>query len=277
MSSVAIVKDRNDPKESIKVGMDLIGGFGSLMSPVLIKPNICTSKDGTGHSVSDVKVTEAIIELLLEEKPDLTIKIVETDSMNKFADDTFKIFGYQNLVDRMTDSGKDVLTVNLTHSETMPIDYDGIYYNNPELPEEIVEPHYYISQAIAKTHYLTFLTGAVKNQFGLVQEKGKASLHSNITGIIVDLTRIVKPKLCITDARVGVEGWNGPVTHKLDSFVIGHQPVSVDATVTRMMGFDPSRIEHLREATKYGLGTLDPEVLGESLDSFEIQFSPPSK
>ena len=48
MDSVALVKVNQDYEKALSEGLNLIGGFGVLQSPVLIKPNICTISDGTG-------------------------------------------------------------------------------------------------------------------------------------------------------------------------------------------------------------------------------------
>lgn len=41
------------------------------------------------------------------------------------------------------------------------------------------------------------------------------------------------------------------------------------------MGFQPRRIRHLVEAERYGLGTLNPKVLGESIESTAVRFKQP--
>jgi len=80
MNTVALIKDRNGIRETLEEGLELLGGFGALKSPVLIKPNICTIKDGTGHSVTDINVVKALVNLILEVDESLSIKIVESDS-----------------------------------------------------------------------------------------------------------------------------------------------------------------------------------------------------
>ncbi|MFX0108113.1 MAG: DUF362 domain-containing protein, partial [Candidatus Hodarchaeota archaeon] len=96
-----------------------------------------------------------------------------------------------------------------------------------------------------------------------------------INDVIVDLARIIQPNMNIVDARVGVEGWNGPKTHTLNAFIMGRDPGSVDAVMTQIMGFEPSTIRHLVDSVKYGLGSLDPEVTGEKIESVMVQFDPP--
>ncbi len=275
MEYVALVKATPDFEKSLDEGLKFIGGFGNLQSPVIIKPNICTISDGTGYSVTSVKVIEAVVNLLLRENPSLAIRIVESDSQSKWVSKAFDKFGYSTLAEDRQRQNFDVTCVNLSESPTEMVAFEGDYFTNPELPDVLVRPGYVISVAQAKTHYLTFITGALKNLFGFLPRKDQGVYHKLINEVIVDLARLVPPSLCVIDARVGVEGWNGPKTRALDTFIIGHKAASVDATMLRVMGFDPKSIRHVVEASKYDHGSLDPVILGEPLDSVKVQFKAP--
>jgi uncharacterized protein (DUF362 family) len=277
VDSVALVKYKGNVRKALEEGIKLIGGFGALKSPLVIKPNICAGVDKTGFAVTDVKMVEAFMRLVLEEDRNLAIKIVESDSESKLANEAFEKFGYKSLEEKLRNLGFDVSLVNLSYSSNVPVRLDGLYFKNPKLPNEITGVKYFVSMAVAKTHYLTFVTGTIKNLFGLLPRKDQSFYHKCINEVIVDLTRIARPNLCIIDARVGLEGWEGPKTRRLDTFIIGRNPVSVDSTMARAMGFEPEKIRHLVEAEKYGLGTLNPKVLGKSLKSVTVKFKPPSE
>jgi uncharacterized protein (DUF362 family) len=275
LDSVAVVKFNENIQGTLREGLTLIGGFSDLKSPVLIKPNICTISDGTGSSVTDVRVVEAITRLILETDQSLAIKILESDSQSKYTDEAFEKFGYTDFESIMKDEGFDVSLVNLSKSPLMKMDFKGRYFDKPELPKLLVNPHYFVTVAAAKTHYLTFITGALKNQFGVLPRKDQAFYHASIDAVVVDLNQLIQPDLCIVDARVGVEGWNGPKTRRLDAFIVGHRPASVDATMARIMGFEPSEIRHVVDSSHIGLGEIDPDVLGESIESLQVSFNPP--
>jgi len=254
VDSVALLEYEGDVEKTLEEGIVLLGGFGVLRSPFIIKPNICTSVDKTGFAVTDVKIVEALMNLVLKEDRNLSIKIVESDSESKFANQAFEKLGYKSLEEKMRNSGFDVSLVNLSHSPTVSVKLDGLYFKNPELPNVIAEPRYFVSVAVAKTHGLTYVTGTMKNLFGLLPRKDQSFYHAYINEVIVDLSRTVRPDLCIVDARVGLEGWEGPKTRCLNIFILGRDPVSVDATMARVMGFKPEKIRHLVEAEKHGLG-----------------------
>jgi uncharacterized protein (DUF362 family) len=275
VDSVALMNYKGDVRKVLEEGIELIGGFGVLRSPLIIKPNICTHVDKTGFAVTNVEVVEALVKLVLKEDESLSIKIVESDSESKFADEAFENFGYKSLEEKMRSSGFDVSLVNLSRSLAVSINLKGLYFKNPKLPSIIIKPKYFISLAVAKTHPLTFVTGTLKNLFGLLPRKDQSFYHAHINDVIVDLNRLVRPNLCIVDARVGLEGWEGPRTRRINIFIVGRKPVSVDATMARVMGFKPEKIHHLAKAEKYELGTVNPKVLGKSLKSAKVKFRPP--
>jgi len=275
LDSVALVKYENNIEKALEKGIGLINGFRRLKSPVIIKPNICTQVDKTGFAVNDVLVVKTLIKLILKENQKLSIKIVESDSMSKFADEAFDKFGYRDLEERMQESGFDVSLINLSHSTTVETDFEGSYFKKPKLPKILIGSKFFISLAVAKTHYLTFFTGTLKNLFGLLPRKDQSFYHPNINDVIVDLNRFIRPNLCIVDARVGLEGWEGPKSRSLNRFIIGTKPVSTDATMARVMGFEPERANHLMEAANYDLGSLTPNIVGEKIETSKIQFNPP--
>ncbi|TFH03646.1 MAG: DUF362 domain-containing protein [Candidatus Thorarchaeota archaeon] len=275
VDSVALVKYTQDARRTLEEGFNLLGGFGDLKSPVLVKPNLCTIKDGTGHSVTDIEVVKAIIHLLLEKDSKLSIKIIESDSQSKNAQECFKKFGYTEFCESKQGSGFDVSVVDLSHIPLAKISFDGEYFKDPELPDILTKPHYFVSVAVAKTHGLSYITGVLKNLFGVLPRKDMAVYHPRIHEVITDLARIIKPELNIVDARVGVEDWNGPTTHKIGAFILGRQPASVDAVMTCFFELNPRNVSHLVKCSKYGLGLLEPNVVGERIEELSVKFNHP--
>lgn len=58
---VALVKYEGDLGKALEEGIELLGGFGVVKSPFILKPNICTGVDKTGFDITDVKIVEALI------------------------------------------------------------------------------------------------------------------------------------------------------------------------------------------------------------------------
>jgi uncharacterized protein (DUF362 family) len=271
---VALVKYKQDITAALQEGLKLLGGFGNLVSPVLIKPNICTISDNTGYAVTRIDLVKNLVKLLYEENEKLTIRIIESDSQSKYAEEAYEKFGYKKLEEDMQRAGFDLELVDLSQAELKLVEYDGLYFENPELPDVLTEASYFISLAVPKTHNLSNITGAMKNQFGVLPRKDQGFYHSSLEEIIVDLNQIIQPDLSIIDARVGIQGWNGTKTRPLNAFIFGRSPLAVDATMARIMGFNPEKIPHLVKSNKHGLGTLNPEVRGEKIEDTQLKFKP---
>ena len=277
MDSVALVKYTSTPEGTLRHALELVGGLSNLKPVLIVKPNICTGVDQTGLANSDPHLVEALIRIIVQYDRDISIKIVESDSEAKYVDEAFKKFGYIELQDRLRDSGVDVSLVNLSSSPTTKVGLDGLYFKDIEVPSILMEEKSFISLAVAKTHALTFVTGTMKNLFGLLPRKGKSFYHPHINEVILDLNMLVRPDLCIVDAKEGLEGWAGPRKRLMNMLVLGRNSVSVDAVMAKLMGFNPRNILHLLDAEEHGLGSLNPTVLGEKIESVAVKFNPPSR
>lgn len=276
MLPVALTSVKESIHHALQHALTLIGGFPPLVSPILIKPNLCTDVDDTGVATTTVDIVDALIRLLLDQDPTLTIRVVESNSESKYADDAFTKLGYARLVTTYQQQGCDVQLVNLSDPPLRNAHFSGSYLTNPSLHPLLLEPNTLISLAVPKTHSLTLVTGVMKNLFGLLPRKGQSFYHPYINEVIVDLNRCITPSLCIVDARRGLEGVISGRPRRLDALVVGTHPVSVDAVMAQIMGFDPTTIRHLADAVPYGLGVLQPSTLGSTLASIQTPFATPT-
>ena len=130
-----------------------------------------------------------------------------------------------------------------------------------------------------KTHALTRMTGAVKNQFGCIPGLLKGEFHARLPDMerfaqmLVDLTRLLRPRLYVMDAIVAMEG-NGPRggdPRPVKALLLSNDPVALDATACRMMDLDPLLVPTIRWGQETGLGTHSKvEVRGDPLESFVL-------
>ena len=112
-----------------------------------------------------------------------------------------------------------------------------------------------------KSHGMMSLSAAAKNMFGAVPGTVKPEYHfrfpdpADFAGMIVDLNRFFKPRLCIVDAVVAMEG-NGPTAGKprqVGAVLASADPHRLDLVCARVMGLDPMRVPTLVKAMEYGL------------------------
>jgi len=113
-----------------------------------------------------------------------------------------------------------------------------------------------------KTHGHMTMTGALKNQFGLIPGKLKAQWHFRLqrpewlAELILDIHRVVRPRLAIMDAVVGMEG-QGPTggrPRQLGFFLAGHDLAAVDTLACHLIGLDPRVVPTLEAARRRGAG-----------------------
>jgi len=276
MDPVALISVTESIQHALEDALQLIGGLPALASPILIKPNLCTDIDDTSAATTSVDAVAAVIQLLINQDPSLELRIVESDSESKYVDEAYTKLGYSSLVAGYQQQGYDVQLINLSAPPFATASFSGTYFTNPSLHPLLLESGSLISLAVPKTHSLTLVTGVMKNLFGLLPRKGQSFYHPHINDVIVDLNRCITPRLCIVDARLGLEGVISGSPRRLDALVVGVAPVSVDAVMAQIMGFDPTTIRHLVDAVQYDLGTLRPQILGSSPASMQIPFATPT-
>jgi uncharacterized protein (DUF362 family) len=116
----------------------------------------------------------------------------------------------------------------------------------------------------------------MKNMFGVVPGSRygwpKNVLHwKGIQESILDICATVPVHFVIADGIIAMEG-NGPLNgtpRLLGKIVLADDPVAADATCARLMGFEPSRVVHIREGLRF-LGNASPaliEQIGETVNT----------
>ncbi|NIT36559.1 MAG: DUF362 domain-containing protein [candidate division Zixibacteria bacterium] len=126
-----------------------------------------------------------------------------------------------------------------------------------------------IGVAKLKTHFLTTLTGAVKNCLGIIPGLAKAELHrraphpEDFSELLVDLIPALAPTFTFVDGVVGLEG-DGPASGDAREFnvvVAGDNVAAVDVVLARMLGFAPEDVLTVKLSIERGLAPADPEVV----------------
>lgn len=130
--------------------------------------------------------------------------------------------------------------------------------NSLWLPRAVLEADFLVSMPKIKAHHWSGVTLSLKNMFGVVPGARygwpKNILHWNgIQQSILDLCATVPIHFVIADGVVAMEG-NGPLSgtpRRLGTIVLADDPVAADATRAKLMGFEPGRIVHIAEASRF--------------------------
>ena len=88
-------------------------------------------------------------------------------------------------------------------------------------------------------------------------------LHwAGIQQSILDICATVQVHFVIADGVMAMEG-NGPLSgspRQMGKIVLSNDPVAADATCARLMGFEPDRIPHIHEGSRF-LGNASSELI----------------
>ncbi len=112
-----------------------------------------------------------------------------------------------------------------------------------------------------KTHGMMGMSNAVKNFFGTIPGTIKPEFHykyprsEDFADVLVDLYEHFKPRLCICDAVIGMEG-NGPTQgtpREIGCLLAGRNGHMLDRVAAGLIGLEAEDVPTLRAALRRGL------------------------
>ena len=270
MEKVSLVEAVGIDK-AIRESIELIGGLQ--LAPdktVVIKPNVCNSKNPEGMVLTDFRVIKAVVDMVRENGND--VLIVESDNISGTADHRMEKTGLMALLD---DWGVDFL--NLSHDDYQEYEVADTVLR---LPRTVLDAEYFINIPKIKTCAHTLVTLGIKNLYGVFQRKKKAKLHKHLNTILPFLAETIRNDLIIVDGINCMEG-NGPVIGNpvcLNLVLAGRNVVSVDAVCSWLMGYDPVTIPHIALSAERDIGPIDSDsiqVVGSEWIKYAQDFEPP--
>lgn len=276
---VSVVKcpayDRGKVFSAVKQAVDLVGGIRTFVKQgdrVLLKPNLLKARPPEAAVTTHPEIVRAVIRLVHEAGGDPWVA------------DSPGIGDLRRVCDRAG-----ILTVIKEEGARLAETEDAVVLKNRgrfqrfEIAQWAHDANVIINLPKLKTHGMTILTGAVKNLFGCVPGKRKVQWHFN-TGVnhnlfmrmLVELSALIKPRLTIMDAVVGMDG-NGPGSgdpRTIGVVIAGPDPVAVDMVSSKLVGVPPDRVPILRAAQAAGIGETRLDritVVGEALADVTIR------
>ena len=262
--------------EKLKTAVELLGGiekFVNNQERVLLKPNLLRGKTPDAGITTHPAVFEAMIRIL---------KSAEINHLS-YGDSP----GFGSPAGAAKESGLaaiankyEVPLKDFSHGQQIDF-FLGMGTKKFDIAQGVLESDAIISLSKMKTHGLTRITGAIKNQFGCVYGLNKGMSHAHypnmksFSKMLVDLNRYLIPKvrLFVMDGIVAMEG-NGPASGKpipMKVLLVSDDPVALDATFARMINLDPAFVPTITYGEEMELGYFTEEniqLLGEPLEKF---------
>jgi hypothetical protein len=150
--------------------------------------------------------------------------------------------------------------IDVEQHEFAPVDL-GSGLGIVEVSAVALEAPLIINLPVIKGHTVTRITGAVKNLFGLLSKPSRRRLHAHgLERGIAALARRLSHALHFVDARRRLKRAVFDEPEPLGYFLAGREPFALDHLGARLLGFDPSSVEHLRDAPSYEIRGVEPEL-----------------
>jgi uncharacterized protein (DUF362 family)/Pyruvate/2-oxoacid:ferredoxin oxidoreductase delta subunit len=261
----------DEVRQAVQTGLNLIGGAGQFVHPqekILVKVNMLVGDSPEKCIGPHPLVFQAVLEQMLA-----------AEAQVSFGDSP----GFGSPRSAARNAGllpvADALAVPLADFET-PLTKsfsEGHLIKQFTLAKGVVESDGLVSLSKLKSHALTRITGAIKNQFGCVPGVLKAEFHSRMPNaglfsqMLVDLNRLIQPRLYIMDGIVAMEG-NGPrngTPRPMHVLLFSNDPVALDTTVCRLIALDENLVEPIVYGNRAGLGSSENiRLVGESIERF---------
>ncbi|KLI46355.1 DUF362 domain-containing protein [Brachyspira hyodysenteriae] len=285
MSKVAVIKcenyDLEEVKSSIKKAIDLIGGIDLFVKEndkVLLKPNFLAAETAEKSVTTHPVVFEAIVSILQEKTKNISYG--DSPGIGKGSSVALKS-GIDEIANKLNVKYVDF-------EEPVGVTYeDGVQEKSFTIAKPIQEADVIISLPKLKSHALTTMTGAVKNQFGCIPGFRKAEYHlklpdfEDFSTMLLDLNKLVNPKLYIMDGILAMEG-NGPRNgnpRKVNALIVSSDAVALDYVASQIISFDYNTIPTLKMGFKHGFSDKEKiEVVGDGIESVKVtDFKKPHK
>jgi uncharacterized protein (DUF362 family)/ferredoxin len=274
-STVAIVRcdsyEQADVQEAVNRGLSLLGGAETFVKPgetILLKPNLLMGRSPERVVTTHPSVFRAAAQALQEVGAHLTYG--DSPGFGKPSTAAQKA----GLLDIARELG--VGLADFTHGDTVSFP-EGRQNKQFTIARGALSADGIVSLPKMKSHGLTRMTGAIKNQFGCVPGPLKAEFHARLPmaelfcQMLVDLNLLLKPRLFIMDGIVAMEG-NGPqngTPRPMNVLLLSSDPVALDSTVCRLIALNPELVLPIQYGNEFGLGSdKDIHYVGDPIQSF---------
>ena len=253
-----------DPTSLVQTAIDNYGGIDAWVRSgdrVVIKPNLAWARQPAQAATTNPQVLAAVISLC-QDAGAAEVLVVEHSCDTAVI--TFEMSGAQEVCQQ---AGVPLISLdNDRLYRQVPLSR-GINFATDLVAKDVLDCDVYINLPIAKAHSATLLTLALKNQMGIVWDRGRYhsagiasapghNLHQNIASLGASL----RPTLNIIDAtRVLLShGPKGPgLTQEMNTVIVSADIVAADAYAAKLMGEQPTDVPHITMAAEMGLGSAD--------------------
>ncbi|HEX9137191.1 MAG TPA: DUF362 domain-containing protein [Nitrospirota bacterium] len=251
-----VVAHGASPEQIVKAAIGAMGGIKKFISRgdiVVIKPNIGWDRTPEQAGNTNPEVVAVVVKLCFEAGAK-KVKVFDRP-----VNDPRRCYVQSGIAQAASALGAAVDYVDERKFKDMAINGEAL--KSWPLYSEVFDADKVINIPIAKHHGLAKLTMSMKNWMG-VMGGSRRQIHQKLDESLVDLSMKIKPTLTILDA-VRILTANGPQggsladVKKLDTVIVGIDPVAIDSYGATLFGMKGSDLGYLRIGDKLGLGKMN--------------------
>jgi uncharacterized protein (DUF362 family) len=232
-----------------------VGGLARFVKKgdvVWVKPNIGWDRKPETAANTNPDVAATIVRLCFEAGAK-TVKVGDNP-----VDQAVKSYPSSGIPAAVREMGAEVLFLDRNRFRNTAVGGDSLK-SIPIYPD-ILECDLVINVPVAKHHRLTEVTLCMKNYLGVIEKR--QIIHQNFGPTMADLTRFMKPRICILDAvrvlpKNGPRGGNLADVEFAGTVAAGVDIVALDALGAEILGRNPKEMKTIVAGEKAGLGRID--------------------
>jgi uncharacterized protein (DUF362 family) len=235
--------------------IDGLGGMGRFVSGgdvVWVKPNIGWDRSPEQAANTNPEVVATLVRMCYA----AGAKVVKVG--DNPCDIAAKTYEHSGIARAAREAGAKVLFLDRSRAKETAIGGERVK-SIPIFPE-ILECDLVINVPLPKHHVLAKMTLCMKNYMGVIEKRNV--FHQGMAECIADITRFMKPRLCVVDAmRIlkahGPKGGNLSDVELKTTVAAGVDILALDAFGDELMGHKPTDIPSIVCGQKAGLGKVD--------------------
>lgn len=249
--AVVIAAHKQNIEQSVREILDHFKDGIDFSKGVFLKPNIVFPVNDRRGEITRLRLTQSVVEVLRDECGVKDIAIGEGTAAGTVPLINFKASGYLRLTEKL---GVELL--DLHEGERVTVQWK---YGTIDLPKILFEK-VYINLPILKASSAAVMSGAMKNQKGLLSPEMKKRFHQlGLHEPIAALAVIAHPHLTIMDCSNFFQN---------DVFIAGTNLYEIDSLAARLLKIE--KPEYLRIAIQDG-GDEAYKVLGKDACNLSLR------
>src|SRR3989475_9551100 len=242
---------------TLRAAFDYVGLYGEIgnSTKIFVKPNFTYPKPIPGVTTSRELLFDAL-RLLGETGAEVFVGESNGGYGSFLASEAFAGHGLQEICRETRTIPLDLSQLE-TENRTATIGGRLVSVRLPRLLADEVD--FTVSVPVLKVHAMTTVSLSMKNLWGCYPTDLRLLEHKELDRKLVLISKLAKARFGIVDARYGLDE-HGPMegtARWLGKFIASDNLLALDTTCSRMMGFQPSQIQHLRNMLDYVNGNSE--------------------